>query len=61
MGYAILRFLLEFTRQPDSDLGFILLGVFTMGQLLSTLMLLAGLILLVISRISEDQRIDRMR
>lgn len=50
VGYAILRFLLEFTRQPDSDLGFILFGVFTMGQLLSTLMLLAGVILLLASR-----------
>ena len=50
VGYAILRFLLEFTRQPDAQLGFILLGKFSMGQLLSTLMLVAGLIELAVSR-----------
>ncbi len=50
IGYAFLRFLLEFARQPDSQLGFILFGVFSMGQLLSTAMLLAGIILLVVAR-----------
>ncbi|HET9636372.1 MAG TPA: prolipoprotein diacylglyceryl transferase [Gemmatimonadaceae bacterium] len=50
VGYATLRFLLEFTRQPDAQLGFILLGRFSMGQLLSTLMLLAGVILIAASR-----------
>ena len=50
VGYAVLRFLLEFTRQPDAQLGFILLGRFSMGQLLSTLMLAAGVILLAASR-----------
>ena len=49
VGYALLRFLLEFTRQPDAQLGFVL-GTFSMGQLLSTIMLLAGAILLAVSR-----------
>jgi phosphatidylglycerol:prolipoprotein diacylglycerol transferase len=49
VGYALLRILLEFTRQPDAQLGFILLGRFSMGQLLSTLMLVAGMILLAAS------------
>ena len=54
VGYAILRFLVEFTREPDSQLGFILFGVFSMGQLLSILMLLAGVIFLVISRKNSE-------
>lgn len=50
IGYAIVRFLLEFTRQPDAQLGFILLGRFSMGQLLSTLMVVAGVVLLAATR-----------
>jgi phosphatidylglycerol:prolipoprotein diacylglycerol transferase len=45
VGYALLRFALEFTRQPDAQLGLVL-GPFSMGQLLSTLMLLVGLLVL---------------
>lgn len=41
IGYGILRFLLEFTRQPDAQLGFVL-GPFSMGQLFSAAMLIAG-------------------
>ena len=43
--YGFFRFLVEFTRQPDPQLGFIL-GPFTMGQVLSFLMFLGGLALL---------------
>lgn len=39
IGYASFRFVLEFFRQPDEQLGFIF-GSLTMGQLLSILMLL---------------------
>lgn len=46
IGYGLLRFLLEFTRQPDAQLGFVL-GPFSMGQLLSTLMLLVGFVIIV--------------
>jgi phosphatidylglycerol:prolipoprotein diacylglycerol transferase len=49
IGYALLRFLLEFTRQPDAQLGLVI-GSFSMGQILSTLMLLAGVVLLLVSR-----------
>lgn len=41
IGYALMRFVAEFGRQPDSFLGFLALGL-TMGQLLSLPMLLAG-------------------
>lgn len=40
-GYAVLRFLAEFARQPDAFLGFPLPGI-TMGQILSVPMLAAG-------------------
>jgi phosphatidylglycerol---prolipoprotein diacylglyceryl transferase len=45
VGYAIARFSLEFTRQPDAQLGLVL-GPFSMGQILSTIMLAVGLALL---------------
>jgi phosphatidylglycerol:prolipoprotein diacylglycerol transferase len=41
MCYGLQRFLVEFARQPDAQLGFVL-GPFTMGQLLSVPMILAG-------------------
>jgi phosphatidylglycerol:prolipoprotein diacylglycerol transferase len=47
VGYGVLRFLLEFTRQPDVQLGFVL-GPFSMGQLLSATMIVAGLVLLAL-------------
>jgi len=36
--YAISRFTVEFTRQPDDQIGFVAYGWLTMGQLLSVLM-----------------------
>lgn len=41
MCYGLFRILVEFARQPDAQLGFVL-GPFTMGQLLSVPMILAG-------------------
>jgi phosphatidylglycerol:prolipoprotein diacylglycerol transferase len=43
--YGIFRFLVEFVREPDPQLGFVA-GPFTMGQLLSAGMALAGAVLL---------------
>ena len=45
-GYGVARFLLEFTRQPDVQLGFVV-GPFSMGQLLSSAMLVTGVVLLL--------------
>ncbi|HEY7237452.1 MAG TPA: prolipoprotein diacylglyceryl transferase [Gemmatimonadaceae bacterium] len=45
IGYGVIRFLLEFTRQPDVQLGFVL-GPFSMGQLLSATMFVVGVALL---------------
>jgi len=42
IGYGVLRFFIEFFREPDAQLGFIL-GPFTMGQVLCSGMVLAGL------------------
>lgn len=45
-GYGLSRFIVEFFREPDAHLGFIL-GPITMGQILSLPMILAGLLLVV--------------
>jgi phosphatidylglycerol:prolipoprotein diacylglycerol transferase len=41
VGYGLLRYLIEFTRQPDVQLGFVF-GPFSMGQVLSSLMIVVG-------------------
>lgn len=48
-GYGVLRFLTENFRKPDAHIGYIAWDWLTMGQLLSTPMILAGLGLLVLS------------
>lgn len=48
-GYGIARFLVEYVRAFDPSIGLIG-GVITMGQLLSLPMILAGLILIALSR-----------
>jgi phosphatidylglycerol:prolipoprotein diacylglycerol transferase len=47
--YATFRIAVEFVRQPDPQLGFLLFGA-TMGQLLSSVMLAAGAWLLATAR-----------
>ncbi|MBU1248479.1 MAG: prolipoprotein diacylglyceryl transferase [Proteobacteria bacterium] len=46
-GYGAFRFLVEFARQPDTQLGFIALDWMTMGQLLCVPMVIFGLWLLL--------------
>lgn len=46
IGYGTFRFLVEFVRTPDIQLGFIAFDWLTMGQLLSLPMLIAGIILM---------------
>ena len=41
MLYGVFRFSIEFVREPDPQLGFVLLG-FTMGQVLCGVMILLG-------------------
>ena len=47
VGYAIIRFSLEFTRAPDAQLGLVI-GPLSMGQLLSLIMLAVGVVLLAL-------------
>jgi phosphatidylglycerol:prolipoprotein diacylglycerol transferase len=45
--YGIFRFFLEFFREPDPQLGFVL-GPLTMGQLLCLAMVIMALVLAVV-------------
>ncbi len=46
LGYGLFRFLVEFVREPDAQLGFIAFDWLTMGMLLSLPLVLVGLVLL---------------
>lgn len=52
IGYGTVRFFIEFVREPDSQLGFII-GPLSMGQILCTCMILAGAGLFYFSRKAE--------
>ena len=45
-GYGLVRFFIEFYREPDAQLGFVL-GSLSMGQVLSLLMVMAGVVIAV--------------
>lgn len=47
MGYGLARFIVEFFRQPDPQLGFIAFGWMTRGQELSLPMIILGLIIII--------------
>ena len=51
-GYGLARFLVEFFREPDPQLGFVL-GPFSMGQILSLAMILTAALFL--SKITHDR------
>ncbi|WP_067615632.1 prolipoprotein diacylglyceryl transferase [Dissulfuribacter thermophilus] len=55
--YGFLRFFAEFFREPDPQLGFILFGWMTMGQILSLCMICVGIILFLITQKPRTQRI----
>ncbi len=42
VGYGVLRFCIEYTREPDPQVGLIL-NLFSMGQILSSAMIIAGI------------------
>ncbi len=44
IGYGVVRFFIEYFRQPDTDLGFVLMS-FSMGQILCGLMIAFGIFL----------------
>lgn len=49
IGYGLVRFIIEFFRDPDPQLGFVL-GAMTMGQILCLAMILLGIIIYYIRR-----------
>ncbi|RLC52833.1 MAG: prolipoprotein diacylglyceryl transferase [Candidatus Cloacimonadota bacterium] len=52
--YGIFRFFLEFFREPDSFLGY-LIGFLTMGQILSSFMIFASIIALVVLHTKKNE------
>jgi phosphatidylglycerol:prolipoprotein diacylglycerol transferase len=72
MGYGLLRFLIEYVRQPDVELGFPIELVplehpqiqfspfnFTTGQILNLIMILAGVLCYLLFR--RRERLERER
>jgi phosphatidylglycerol:prolipoprotein diacylglycerol transferase len=53
--YGVFRFLVEFVREPDAHLGFIL-GPFTMGQILTFFMIIGGIALFAYRRNREKTK-----
>ena len=49
VGYGLIRFLIEFVREPDPQWGFIAFNWLTMGQLLSLPMVIAGVAMMVVA------------
>ncbi|NHA15123.1 prolipoprotein diacylglyceryl transferase [Thioalkalivibrio sp. XN279] len=46
LGYGVFRFAVEFVRLPDAHIGYLAWGWLTMGQVLSTPLILLGVVLL---------------
>jgi phosphatidylglycerol:prolipoprotein diacylglycerol transferase len=44
--YGVFRFFVEFFREPDAHIGFVL-GPFTMGQILTSFMIIGGIVLYI--------------
>lgn len=47
LGYAVFRFIIEFYREPDANIGYLAFGWLTEGQLLSIPLALVGVALMV--------------
>ncbi len=47
--YGAFRFIVEFVRVPDANRGYLLLDWVTMGQILSTPMIVAGMAMLAVA------------
>jgi len=57
MLYGIFRFVVEFTRQPDAQIGFIAFGWLTMGQLLSFMFTVAGIVVCLARRSGAEAKL----
>ncbi|MBL4821445.1 MAG: prolipoprotein diacylglyceryl transferase [Gammaproteobacteria bacterium] len=56
LGYGTFRFFIEFFREPDEGIGFIAFQWMTMGQLLSTPMIVAGVVLLALAYRTQEAK-----
>jgi phosphatidylglycerol---prolipoprotein diacylglyceryl transferase len=56
VGYGSFRFLVEFFREPDFELGFVAFDWMTQGQLLSAPMILFGLIVLFLAYTAKPRQ-----
>lgn len=54
MGYGAFRFIVEYFREPDVQLGYYFGGTTTMGQILCLLMILTGVVALVLAKKKGD-------
>jgi len=59
IGYGSFRFFVEFFREPDQGIGFIAFDWMTMGQLLSTPMIIAGTVLLALAYNQPKQTVSQ--
>ncbi|PIP19649.1 MAG: hypothetical protein COX41_01760 [Candidatus Omnitrophica bacterium CG23_combo_of_CG06-09_8_20_14_all_41_10] len=55
IGYGSVRFFIEFFREPDRQLGFVL-GSFSMGQILCFIMIILGGIIFII-RMAKSKKV----
>ena len=53
--YSIFRFIIEFFRVPDDQLGYLIFNL-TMGQIISFLFLLAGIYLIINKYEASNQK-----
>jgi len=54
-GYGIARFIVEFFREPDSQIGYLAGGWFTMGMFLSLPMIFAGIFLMTYFFVKKEK------
>ncbi|NOR44867.1 MAG: prolipoprotein diacylglyceryl transferase, partial [Candidatus Delongbacteria bacterium] len=52
--YGIIRFFIEFVREPDEQLGFILFNL-SMGQVLCFIMVLSGIVMIMINNLDKHK------
>jgi phosphatidylglycerol---prolipoprotein diacylglyceryl transferase len=54
IGYGLVRFFIEFYREPDAHIGFVV-GFFTIGQMLCATMIATGAFLFfILGRMARD-------
>ncbi|MBN2788809.1 MAG: prolipoprotein diacylglyceryl transferase [Candidatus Delongbacteria bacterium] len=54
--YGLIRFLIEFVREPDEQLGFVLFS-FSMGQILCFIMVISGIVQIMINNLDKRKQI----